>query len=279
MTFSLALALASALAIFTAALHAGPGGREILQPTLVAPLPRVVRHVVEVVWHMLTWHMVLLGAAFAWAACSPDAAWARVIAILGAATTLGYAGIFLGFAAVRFGDVRRMPQWTLFLPMGLLAGAAPWLGSTGVRLVGLGDIAALAAAFVLAALGVLHVIWAVGLPWPLPNRTALALTVVGDSSQRMPGRLATAAIAGLLVFAAIWVLSLRGFVLPQPRAGLVSVAITWGMVAVLALRGIGGFFEAALRPAILGTPYLRWSLRLYSPLSAALAGAVGLAAI
>jgi hypothetical protein len=50
-------------------------------------------------------------------------------------------------------------------------------------------------------------------------------------------------------------------------------------LAVFALRGVGGFFEAALRPSIIGTPYLRWSLRLYSALSAALATAVGLAAL
>ncbi len=276
MTFSLALGLASALALFTALVHATLGAPEILRPVLDAPLPRVVRHVIEVVWHALTWHFVILGAAFAWAAFRPDAAGAPVVAVLGAATTLGYAALFLGLALARFGNPWRMPQWTLFLPMGLLAGVGPWLDKASAPLVG--DVAAIVAAGVLAALGLLHAVWAAGLPWPLSDRTALALTVVGEPGDRMPGRLATVAIAVLLTFAAAWVLSLRGLLVPSPPDGFVRAALTWGMVGVFAVRGLGGFFEGALRPAIVGTPYQRWSLRLYSPLSAALAAAVGLAA-
>ncbi len=271
------LGLASGLAVFTAGLHALLGGREILRPVLAAPLPRVVRHVVEVLWHMLTWHLLLLGGAFALAARTPAAPWVTLVELGGGATALGYAALFFVFAAARFGDVRRMPQWILFLPLGAFASAAHWAGSSPLPWVG--DIAAIVAAVVLAALGLLHAVWAAGLPWPLSSRSALALTVVGEPSQRMPGRAATLAVAGLLVFAAIWVLSLRGLLLAKPQAGLVRAVVTWGMVAVLALRGVGGFFEAALRPSIIGTPYLRWSLRLYSPLSAALATAIGLAAV
>lgn len=277
MTISVALALASVLAIFTAALHALLGGREILRPVLASSLSREVRHVVEVVWHMLTWHLLLLGVAFGWAARSPAAAWVTWVTVWGGVTCLGYAALFFGFALARFGDLRRLPQWTLFLPMGLLAIAASWSFSELPRLVG--DSAAIGAAAVLAALGLLHLVWAAGLPWPLPNRTALALTVVGDAKQRMPGRGATIVVAGLLLFASLWVLSLRGVVVPELPAGPVRASITWGMVAVFALRGVGGFMEVRLRPSIIGTPYLRWSLRLYSPLSAALATAVGLAAV
>jgi hypothetical protein len=275
MKTSVPFALAAVLAIVTALAHALLGGREILRPVLASSLSREVRHVVEVVWHMLTWHLVLLGAAFAAAAFSPGAAWVAWVTVWGGVTCLGYAALFLGFALARFGDVRRLPQWTLFLPMGVLAMASTFRVSA-VPVVG--ELAAIAAAAVLAALGLLHLVWAIGSPWPLPNRTALAMTVVGDSAQRMPGRGATVAVAGLLVFASIWVLSLRGVLVPQPSAGLLRASVTWGMVFVFALRGVGGFFEAAIRPNIIGTPYLRWSLRLYSPLSAALAAAIGLAA-
>jgi hypothetical protein len=276
MTTSVSLALASALAFFTALLHAWLGGRDILSPVLASSLSREVRHVVEVVWHMLTWHLAMLGLAFAGAARSPDAAWVPWVTVWGGVTCLGYAALFLGFAQARFGDVRRLPQWTLFLPMGLLGSAASF-GISSAPTVG--DLAAIGASVVLAALGFLHLIWAAGLPWPLPNREALALTVVGDAKQRLPGRGLTLLVALSLVCASLWVLSLRGILVPQLQAGALQASITWGMVGVFALRGVGGFFEAAVRPSIVGTPYLRWSLRLYSPLSAALATAVVLAAL
>jgi hypothetical protein len=142
-----------------------------------------------------------------------------------------------------------------------------------------GDVAALVAALVLLALGVLHALWAAGLPWPLSSRSELALTVVGDAKRHMPSRFLTLVVAGLLVFAAIWALGLRGILMPKPPVGALSGLVTWGMVGVFALRGILGFFEAALRPSIIGTPYQRWSLRLYSPLSVVLATAIGLAAV
>ena len=126
---------------------------------------------------------------------------------------------------------------------------------------------------VLAFLGALHVAWALGNPWPARDRDALAPLVVGTRSVgTMPGRGPTVVVAVLLFTAAVLVWAAGGLV-PVPGAPLARVGAA-GVGVVLALRGLVGFADERLRPAIRGTPYARWNVRLYSPLCLALAAGV-----
>lgn len=91
----------------------------------------------------------------------------------------------------------------------------------------------------------LHLYWAAGGLWPGKNPRELAAKVIGD--RPMPGTVACLLVAGALLIGP-WFF---------PR--LAS--------CVFLLRGILGFLEIHLRPAIQGTPYQKLSLRVYSPVS------------
>lgn len=135
----------------------------------------------------------------------------------------------------------------------------------------LAAVARYASAGVLVVISSLHAAWALGSSFPARSRQSLARYVVGVElgGNIMPGRFATWLVAAGLLALAGCVLAL-GLDASAPISGaLRAVALTF--VAVFALRGVGGFFEVALRPAIRGTPYMRWSRAFYSPLSLLLA--------
>jgi hypothetical protein len=52
---------------------------------------------------------------------------------------------------------------------------------------------------------------------------------------------------------------------PMPDALIESA--TYGCAAILLVRGMGGFFDAKLRPVIRGSRYERLNLIFYSPLA------------
>jgi Protein of unknown function (DUF3995) len=148
----------------------------------------------------------------------------------------------------------------------LLVGSGRW-----------GDAAAAVAVGLFVAIAAMHAAWAAGSSFPARDRDALVGLVVGAPiGSRMPGRLATVVVAFGLLAMAGWTAMLRGWLPP-------AVPTTWlhagglAMVAVFALRGIGGFFEVMLRPSIRHTPYFRWSRTMYSPIALLLATMVGCA--
>jgi len=128
-----------------------------------------------------------------------------------------------------------------------------------------------AAAGVLVIIGGLHVAWALGSPFPARSRSALAQHVIGvePSGRLMPGQFATWVVAVGLFLLAACVVALGLEVGATVGSALRAVALVFA--AIFTLRGVGGFFEVALRPAILGTPYMKWSRMFYSPLSLLLA--------
>lgn len=272
-----ALVVSGVLAWLTAVVHAWLGGREILRPSLAAPLGAVVRGTLHSAWHLLTWQFVVLGAAAIAAAWAPPAVATAVAWIVGASAA-GHAVVFLAVGWRRFGDPWHLPQWVLFLPMAASAIAAPQLrSSASVTSGAIATWAGGAAVLLLLAIAGLHVAWACGSSLPCASRERLALVVVGRAAQRgMPGRVATWAVAIALVAAAGCTAALAGFVDdPLPRGGLALGGLT--LVAVFGLRALGGYFEVVLRPEIRGTPYLRYSRWVYSPLAGLLAVLIGLA--
>lgn len=132
----------------------------------------------------------------------------------------------------------------------------------------------LIATIVLVAIGVLHLYWAGGGYFPGKDANSLAQTVVGGKSgMAMPPVLACLIVAGLL-FIAAYVVSVVGNITPPLLSLELHKLAAYGLCTVLFLRGVGGFFDAQLRPAIKGSPYEKLNLVLYSPLCLILAALV-----
>ena len=89
----------------------------------------------------------------------------------------------------------------------------------------------------LSAIAVLHLIWALGVNWPIRDEIALAKAVVGAKGMtRMPPRWASALVACALFGATLLVAMLANLMPVSLPSGLTTVA-GWGMVGVFALRG------------------------------------------
>ncbi|MFE9676806.1 DUF3995 domain-containing protein [Streptomyces sp. NPDC006259] len=117
-------------------------------------------------------------------------------------------------------------------------------------------------AVVLAAIGVLHVVWGFS-PWPARDRDELASFVF--SGPEMPSRTPCLAVGGALLIAAYGVLAVADL---WPRVGpnwLYHVGI-WVLASALLLRGIAG----PLLNRGAGRRFARWNLIAYSPLCAVL---------
>jgi hypothetical protein len=88
-----------------------------------------------------------------------------------------------------------------------------------------------AASGALIAIGGLHVLWATGSRWPLPDGERFGETVTGRPESKTPGPVACLAVAGLLATAA-------ALVAGHPRrAPQLRRAGSAGVVAVLTVRG------------------------------------------
>jgi Protein of unknown function (DUF3995) len=115
---------------------------------------------------------------------------------------------------------------------------------------------------ILLAIAALHVAWAFGVVWPGHDAQSLAQKVVGGRVGMLPPpKMACLAVALALLVACGLILGLFGSL---------SYFGTFGVSVVLALRGIGGFFDVYLRPVTRGSPFARLNIVLYSPLCVAL---------
>lgn len=132
-------------------------------------------------------------------------------------------------------------------------------------------LAALAAT-VLASLGLLHVLWALGNPWPASDAEAFVATFLGSpGGVPMPGPLITMLVAFALLAAAALVLMRVSRVDVVRGIGHLG---TLGVGIALALRAAVGFIVSGLLPHLVVEPYRTLDLWVYSPLCLALAVAV-----
>jgi len=170
----------------------------------------------------------------------------------------------------------RWSPWVRVLRAGLVAAdrePAP-VGRRGRR-------AGLAAGAALGALAGLHVLWASGSTWPLPDREAFARLVVDVDPEALPGPGPTLAVAGLLGAATGLVLLRAADPAPAGRPALrrLAQAGSAGVAAVLAARGLGGLAVSVPRLAAGSpAPFPRWDVALYDPLCLGLAALVAAAA-
>lgn len=131
----------------------------------------------------------------------------------------------------------------------------------------------------LAAIGVLHAVWAFT-PWPLATREGLARDVVGRPSGELPPIFTplTFLVAGLLGAAAYLVLVRSGALSSGLPDRLVELG-TWGVAIVLLARGGWGLVESGSGLGDAPASYRSLDLRIYSPLCLTLGGLVALMAL
>lgn len=119
----------------------------------------------------------------------------------------------------------------------------------------------------LLAIGGLHVLWATGSRWPLPDREQFAETIAGRPAGKAPGPAACLAVAGLLTTAA-------ALVGGRPRtAPAVSRIGSAGVVAVLGTRGALGLAGRTdvIAPGSTSERFRELDRRIYAPLCLAIA--------
>lgn len=126
-------------------------------------------------------------------------------------------------------------------------------------------------AVMLAALGLLHVVWAFGAR-PLP--AAVIPSAVNGAPVLNPGPAITLLVAGLLLFAASLLLDQVGLGLQLLPPGLTRLG-SMGVAGALLLRGIGDFRYVGLFRRVRSTPFARLDTWVYTPLVLTLAGLIG----
>jgi Protein of unknown function (DUF3995) len=137
-------------------------------------------------------------------------------------------------------------------------------------------IAGAAAIVILLLAAAVHVYWAVG------GRTGKAAAVPTAAGRAVikPSAMSTAMVAaGLCVIAALVALRIGWLKLPGFAGDRILLQIAvWLIAAVFALRAIGDFRYVGFFKRIRDTPFARLDTLVYSPLCAALAVLIGIAA-
>lgn len=128
------------------------------------------------------------------------------------------------------------------------------------------DIVGDSLALLLAATGVLYLLWAAGLTFPFANEQALARSLIGRRGiTQIPSRRAFVYVGMLFFAAAIVAFLLGGFSESVPRSKPYLLPAGLLMTVVFLGRGIAGVLPAFERAAP-EQPYLSLNRRLYSPL-------------
>lgn len=132
---------------------------------------------------------------------------------------------------------------------------------------------ALAAALILLALSVLHLIWGFGATWPEADARALARRVAGFRGvTKMPRPAACFFVAAALAFAALVTLAAAG-VLPTSYPRWLALTALGAVAAVFTLRGLLAY-TPQWRERTPEEPFASLDRRLYGPLCLIIGGAL-----
>jgi hypothetical protein len=116
------LLIASLLTAFIAAVHIFAGGADIAAPLLASSLADEPRLTLYAVWHLVTVTLVLSAIALYVSAQPRYAVATHYLALFISVLWLCFGAVFLLIASTQPGEdlFLKMPQWILFLPVGLL---------------------------------------------------------------------------------------------------------------------------------------------------------------
>lgn len=253
------------LAIWSAyitCVHTFGGARRVVAPFREATVEPFARGTMLVVWHMVTWSLVTLTGALALAAFAPGF---HDLVAFAAIQTAGFAVVFFVTSRRELGAGISLPQWLLIGPLAL-----------GLAATELPRSAAIAAAVLVGLIGVGHLAWAFGAPWPARDRAQLTAhvfpSVDGDGGGRAK-RFARLPSRSITLFATLVFLAMSACL-----AATASRGVVLGIAAIFALRGVVGlvYWSRRRERSALPSPFYVYNRFMYSPgclLIAALAAA------
>lgn len=244
--------------------HTFGGARRVVAPFREAAIEPFARGTMLVVWHMVTWSLVTLTGALALAAFAPRF---HDLVAFAAIQMAGFAVVFFVTSRRELGAGISLPQWLLIGPLAL-----------GLAATELPRSAALAAAVLVGLIGLGHLAWAFGAPWPARDRAQLTAHVFprvdggGGSSDRAK-RFARLPSRSITLF-----VTLVFLVMSACLAATASRGAVLGIAAIFALRGVGGllYWSRRRERSALPSPFYVYNRFMYSPgclLIAALAAA------
>ena len=256
-----ALLMLIILALWSAyitAVHTFGGARRVVAPFREATVEPFARGTLLVVWHMVTWSLLTLTGALALAAFSPRF---HDLVAFAAIQMAGFAVVFFVTSRRELGAGISLPQWLLIGPLAL-----------GLAATELPRSAASAAAVLVGLIGLGHLAWAFGAPWPARDRAQLTAhefpRVEGAAKRfaRLPSR-------GVTLFVTVVFLGMSACLAATTSRGLVL-----GIAAIFALRGVVGlaYWSRRRERTALPSPFYVYNRFMYSPgclLIAALAAA------
>jgi hypothetical protein len=116
------LLFAALLTTFIAAVHLFAGGADVAAPLLASSLEEEPRLTLYAVWHLVSLTLVLSAIALYVSALPQHAVASRYLALFISILWLGFGAVFLVVAFTQPGEglLLKMPQWILFLPVGVL---------------------------------------------------------------------------------------------------------------------------------------------------------------
>ncbi len=108
--------LAATLMGLTVLLHIFGGGPEVHDPLQVALSDPFLAAIAAVLWHMVTWVLVVLAGGLWVLARRRDLALEAILSGI----QLGFAALFVAYGLARLGTVIPMSQWIIFLIIPIL---------------------------------------------------------------------------------------------------------------------------------------------------------------
>jgi len=243
------LVVVAVWALYAAGVHVFAGTPRVVGPLVRADLPVFPRATLLVVWHVTTVVLLVLAGTILAAAFSP---WREPLLGVALLHSVGFLGLFLWVGTKEFGEPIRLPQWFLFGPLVIA------LGSSFTS-----RPAAMTAAGMLAALALVHFVWAANRPWPARETGGLGSFVFPETAGKqfksgLPPRSATLAVAlALLGMAAIALSSTAGSSWRWPARV---------MAATFLGRGIFGFLYRPWSPRLSQQPFATYNRAFYSPI-------------
>lgn len=265
-------AFATLSALVTFWVHTFLGQRFVVAKLQQASFDPFAKATMMVCWHITTYLLALITLAAGTATFSVvSESMERFLLLATFLLSLPGALVFLLISARAFKSAFSMPQSRLLGSIALFSGLAYLFP---VRVPSNQGLAGVTAAF-LAAIALIHFVWARGISWPAKSMGDLNELVVGQPAlQRFPGKGMTNLVAVTL---SLFALAFT-FVAAVDQG---SKSFTIGLIVIASiflLRGILGFFEPWLRPQTKAYPYAHWNRVLYSPV-ALLIGVLGILAV